>query len=646
MRLVSSVSALLTLVVSLFCFPAFSTVSVEPSGVQFSPQAINTSSSLQAVAVFNEGNTNFTLLTATSNLSVFTVVGATLPVTVLPKTYVILQVQFTPTSAKGYSGKLTLTFSGAGTQTINLTGNGTNPNAIPVLNVSSINFGDQALGVNGPTQALTITNNGTVATKLTAVTVTPPFTQTGWTAATTISPGKSFTMQIGFSPANLGLASGMVFLTYDIAGNQGISLWGTAEAATTLGITNFPALPGATQNAAYNAVLTAAGGTTPYTWSLASGSTLPSGLTLSSAGVITGTVASTVTTGTYTFSATATDSSSPALTATRTFNVLVSKTTGASCNNILFNAPDGSGPIVPITDLGTNLYEGAESGGLYANGSNVDDPAHDLYGQGLAAGIQPLDANGNPSPTGKYVMLAIGLSVTQQTFLQFVPMINADPAKNPSLVVVDGGSGGATMAQLTSTTSNSFWEAITNVYLPNAGVTPNQVVSVFLLDTDGGPSGTFPNDMTTLQSQMETVAQNILKFFPNVRMTYASSMYYMGYSVGVANLDPDPWAYESGFAVKNMIQDQLNGNSNLNFDPTLGTVEAPWLAWGPYLWANGLSPRSDGLAWSCQDYQADGTHPASPGGRIKTSSLILNFFKTDDTASIWFLAPGAQPARK
>ncbi|MGA7755611.1 MAG: putative Ig domain-containing protein [Candidatus Sulfotelmatobacter sp.] len=91
------------------------------------------------------------------------------------------------------------------------------------------------------------------------------------------------------------------------------------------------------------------------------GSTLPSGLTLSSAGAITGTVASTVTAGTYTFSATATDSS-PVLTATGTFSVLVSKTTGASCSNILSNAPGGSGPIVPITDLGTNLYEGAESG--------------------------------------------------------------------------------------------------------------------------------------------------------------------------------------------------------------------------------------------------------------------------------------------
>jgi len=44
---------------------------------------------------------------------------------------------------------------------------------------------------------------------------------------------------------------------------------------------------------------------------------------------------------------------------------------------------------------------------------------------------------------------------------------------------------------------------------------------------------------------------------------------------------------------------------------------------------------------SCQDVQGDGTHPAVPGGRIKVASILLNFFKTDGTASPWFLSPSA-----
>jgi Flp pilus assembly secretin CpaC len=54
----------------------------------------------------------------------------------------------------------------------------------------------------------------------------------------------------------------------------------------------------------YSLQLSASGGVTPYTWSLAAGSTLPTGLTLSPAGVISGTP---TTSGSFTFTATVTD---------------------------------------------------------------------------------------------------------------------------------------------------------------------------------------------------------------------------------------------------------------------------------------------------------------------------------------------------
>jgi large repetitive protein len=66
-------------------------------------------------------------------------------------------------------------------------------------------------------------------------------------------------------------------------------------------------LPGGNVGGAYSQTLSAAGGTTPYTWSLSAGS-LPPGLTLSSGGNITG---SPTTTGTSNFTVQATDSASP-----------------------------------------------------------------------------------------------------------------------------------------------------------------------------------------------------------------------------------------------------------------------------------------------------------------------------------------------
>jgi hypothetical protein len=64
-------------------------------------------------------------------------------------------------------------------------------------------------------------------------------------------------------------------------------------------------IPGATQGSAYTTQLDASGGQTPYSWNMSSGS-LPSGLQLSSNGVIGGT---TTQTGNFSFSASVTDAS-------------------------------------------------------------------------------------------------------------------------------------------------------------------------------------------------------------------------------------------------------------------------------------------------------------------------------------------------
>jgi hypothetical protein len=66
-------------------------------------------------------------------------------------------------------------------------------------------------------------------------------------------------------------------------------------------------------------------------------------------------------------------------------------------------------------------------------------------------------------------------------------------------------------------------------------------------------------------------------------------------------------------------------------------VKAPLLLWGPYLWADGVTPRKgDGLVWERKDLAADGVHP-SPSGRQKVADQLLKFFKTDPSARTWFV---------
>ena len=147
-----------------------------------------------------------------------------------------------------------------------------------------------------------------------------------------------------------------------------------------------------------------------------------------------------------------------------------------------------------------------------------------------------------------------------------------------------------------------------------------------------------PKHAQDLQGWLAAVANNLHDTFPNLKLAYYSSRTYGGYAQGLSLTNPEPYAYESGFSVQWLMTAQIGGDASLNFDPQKGAVRAPWLSWGPYLWADGMNPRCDGLIWECSDFNdADGTH-LTPQGRAKVVKLMLDFLKTDGTARQWYLA--------
>ncbi len=124
-----------------------------------------------------------------------------------------------------------------------------------------------------------------------------------------------------------------------------------ASAPPPLSITT-TSLGGGTQGIPYSATLSASGGTTPYAWSLASGS-LPSGLTLSPGGTISGTP---TVAGTSNFTVSVSDSSSPTQTATQVESITVTQKPPPTPT--LTAVSPSSGPIAggtTVTITGTNL---------------------------------------------------------------------------------------------------------------------------------------------------------------------------------------------------------------------------------------------------------------------------------------------------
>jgi len=293
--------------------------------------------------------------------------------------------------------------------------------------------------------------------------------------------------------------------------------------------------------------------------------------------------------------------------------------------------------MTALNDLGSDTYLGAQ-GGLYPGGSNARPAYNDDAGLAIANSIQPLDANGNPDPNGRYGLISIGESNTSNTYAQFTINANADPSKNSHLVIVKGAQPTAPAAKFADP-DNGVWNAIFQFFLPQVGLTANQVVAAWVQAVNAFPTGKFPDDMVQEQSQLESIARNLHNKFPNLKMTYFTSKFYDGYDNGLKNPRyPEPYAYETGFAVKWVIEDQIDGDPTMNYDPDGGDVMAPWVTWGPYEWANGMLGRNDGLVWTCQDMTADGVHPAKPAGWEKDANVVLNFFKSDNTTAPWFLA--------
>ena len=288
--------------------------------------------------------------------------------------------------------------------------------------------------------------------------------------------------------------------------------------------------------------------------------------------------------------------------------------------------------FTPVNDLGTGTYLGFE-GGLYPGGSNVRPLGHENDGVSIAQSIVARDSAGNPDAGGKYVLLSIGMSNTSREFTALIDRTAIDPDIDPNLVVVNGAQGGATASDWAEL-SNGVWPGAEQ-RLAQQSVTANQVAVVWLKLAESAGGDTPAAHRVQLQQDIEATIRNLKVQFPNIELVYLSSRIYAGYAS--ISLNPEPFAYETGFVVKWIIEKQLGGDATLNFDPDAGPVNAPWLSWGPYLWADGEIPRSDGLTWRCEDLDDDGTHP-SDTGRQKVADRLLEFFKSDLTAREWYSA--------
>jgi len=154
-------------------------------------------------------------------------------------------------------------------------------------------------------------------------------------------------------------------------------------------------LPSGTIGVPYVATLAASGGTPPLTWAVASGQ-LPTGLSLSSAGKISGTPSSA---GSFTFIAQATDSGSPQETALQSYTMMVSSSTTGAGIHVNAGGPAYTDASGSIWQADTNF-----NGGLtFSTTHTITNTTEPVLYQSQRYTTGPLQYNFNV-PNGNYLV--------------------------------------------------------------------------------------------------------------------------------------------------------------------------------------------------------------------------------------------------
>lgn len=170
-------------------------------------------------------------------------------------------------------------------------------------------------------------------------------------------------------------------------------------AAPPLSVTT-TSLTSATNGNSYSSALAATGGTPAYSWSLASGS-LPAGLTLSNAGVISGTPTAS---GTSAFTVAVTDAGSPTLRASKSLSLAVTATPLTITTGSLTTAQSSSTYAAQLSATGgTQAYTWSIKSGSLPSGLTLQATTGTITGTPTTTGTSSFTYqvadSGNPQQT-------------------------------------------------------------------------------------------------------------------------------------------------------------------------------------------------------------------------------------------------------
>jgi len=240
--------------------------------------------------------------------------------------------------------------------------------------------------------------------------------------------------------------------------------------------------------------------------------------------------------------------------------------------------------------------------------------------KGLPGGLVD---NGVPvvTPTrGRIVIIAISMSNGQQEFARFIDLFAGDAAVNPAIGLVNCARGGNALESWLQ--KQSLWDDCKTA-VQNASFGLDQIRVVWAKDADQftSESSTLPDpdaDYFHLIDNISALSQRIGEEFPSTQAIFHTSRIYAGYVAAARQrARGEPISYEGSLAINEVIRRQQRNE----------LPGAPWVGWGPYLWADGTTPNGSGIFWVREDFEGatgDNPHP-SLQGEAKVAEALQAF---------------------
>lgn len=229
----------------------------------------------------------------------------------------------------------------------------------------------------------------------------------------------------------------------------------------------------------------------------------------------------------------------------------------------------------------------------------------DHEAKGVELGKQVVKVN------GKLVVGFSGMSNLNQEIRAFTRLMREEAIRG--IIWFNAGRGNWPLDEMVRQ-ADAYWLWVKQLR-ERRNITPEQV-QVWFVKNSVRHGTTVPGYKWLLEQHIERTVREL----PHLKQIFITSAVYSGYA-GPGSPRTEPGAYLEGVAVNEYIQEHYN--------------TSPWTAWGSYLWADGMTPRGDGLIWQCSDFELkDGVHPDVQAEK-KVAEMLYRFMKNSPACS-WF----------